>query len=161
MSHAPFNTSLRRDPGQPRDLIARVDAEVQNRIAEAVDFVCLEVMVQSRQARGLPAPAPDSTRDRAEFEARVEMFLAKLGDDVAAVLDEAQRQSLATAARRAGNDHVARLLAVQATLAKLLPDYWQRFEEVRAAYGAQPQAPDPAPASGRDRPGWLGRLLGG
>ena len=48
-----FNTSLRRDPGEPRDLIARVDAEVRDRIGEAVDFVCLDALVQSRQARGL------------------------------------------------------------------------------------------------------------
>jgi hypothetical protein len=153
----PFNTSLRRGAGEPRDLIARVDAEVRDRIGEAVDFVCLESMVRSRSAAGLPAPAPDSTTDRAEFDRRVDTFLARLGDAIVTALDAEQHQSLA-AADRAGGDRLAHLLGVQVTLAKLLPDYWQRFEQVRTAYAAEPDAP--SPPSGRDRPGWLDRLLG-
>lgn len=153
----PFNTSLRRGAGEPRDLIARVDAEVRDRIGEAVDFVCLEAMVRSRSAAGLPAPAPDSTSDRAEFDRRVEAFLARLGDAMVAALDAEQRRSLATADRVDG-DRLAPLLGVQVALAKLLPDYWQRFEQVRTAHAAEPDAPEPP--SGRDRPGWLDRLLG-
>jgi hypothetical protein len=139
--------------------MARVDAEVRGRIAEAVDFVCLEAMVRSREVRGLPAPAPDSASDRAEFERGVEALLVKLGDEIAAALDGEQRQALGAAAGRAGDDRLARLMAVQVALAKLLPDYWQRFEGVRATWGAA--ATGPEPASGRDRSGWLGRLLGG
>lgn len=153
----PFNTSLRRGAGEPRDLIARVDAEVRDRIGEAVDFVCLESMVRSRSAADLPAPAPDSTTDRAEFDRRVETFLARLADAIVTALDAEQRQSLA-AADRAGGDRLTQLLAVQVALAKLLPDYWQRFDQVRAAYAAEPDAL--SPPSGRDRPGWLDRLLG-
>ena len=153
-----FNTALRRGSGEPRDLIARVDAEVRDRIGEAVDFVCLEAMVQSRHARALPAPAPDSTRDRAEFEASVEAFLGRLGQEISSALGPAQRQSLEAAVGRASGDRLARLLAVQVALAKLLPDYWQRFENVRAAYAAE--AGEAAPPSGRDRPRWLDRLLG-
>jgi hypothetical protein len=153
----PFNTTLRRGAGQPRDLLARVDAEVRERIAEAVDFVCLEAMVQSRQARGLPAPAADSTRDRAEFDASVETFLARLGDDIRAALTAEQRAALSPVAPH-GTDRLAQLLAVQVALAKLLPDYWQRFEDVHAVYAAAVGAA--TPASGRDRPGWLQRLLG-
>jgi hypothetical protein len=155
-----FNTSLRRDPSQPRDLIARVDAGVRERIGEAVDSVCLEVMVESRRARGLPAPAPDSARDRAEFDADVETFLAKLADEIPATLGEEQRRSPEIAAERAGQDRLARLLAAQVALAKLLPDYWQRFNAVRAVYSAESLA-GATPTSGGDRPGWLGRLLGG
>jgi hypothetical protein len=154
----PFNTSLRRGAGEPRDLIARVDAEVRDRIGEAVDFVCLESMVQSRSAGERPAPAPDSAHDRAEFDRRVEAFLTRLGDAMIGALDAGQRQSLA-AAERAGGDRLAHLVAVQVALAKLLPDYWHRFDQVRAACAAG--ADDPAPPSGRDRPGWLDRLLGG
>jgi hypothetical protein len=156
VSH-PFNTSLRRGAGEPRDLIARVDAEVRDRIGEAVDFVCLDSMVQSRSARGLPALAPDSTSDRAEFDRRVEAFLKRLGDAMAPALDAAQRQSLAAVGHT--GDDLAYLLAVQVALAKLLPDYWQRFEQVRVAYAADPDAA--TPPSGRHRPGWLDRLLRG
>ena len=153
----PFNTSLRRGAGEPRDLIARVDAEVRDRIGEAVDFVCLDSMVRSRGAAGLSAPAPDSTTDRAEFDRRVETFLARLGDAMVTALDAEQRRSLA-ALDRAGGDRLAHLLGVQVALAKLLPDYWQRFEQARVAYAAEPDAPPPP--SGGDRPGWLDRLLG-
>ena len=152
-----FNTSLRRGAGEPRDLMARVDAEVGDRIGEAVDFVCLEAMVQSRRARAEPAPAPESARDREEFDASVEAFLARLGDEIAAALRPEQREVFDTARGRASGDRLARLLATQVALAKLVPDYWQRFEDVRAAWAADAGAP---PASGRDRPGWLDRLLG-
>ena len=153
----PFNTSLRRGAGEPPDLIARVDAEVSDRIGEAVDFVCLESMVQTRRAGGLPAPATDSARDRAEFDRRVETFLVRLGDAMLASLD-AERQGSLAAAGRAASDRLAQLIAVQVALAKLLPDYWQQFEQVRVASALETDVP--APASGRDRPGWLDRLLG-
>jgi hypothetical protein len=153
-----FNTSLRRGSGEPRDLIARVDAEVRDRIGEAVDFVCLDVMVQSRQACGRPAPAPDSAGDRAEFDASVEAFLARLGEQLPAALDPEQRAPFEAAAGGATGDRLARLLAAQVALAKLLPDYWQRFETVRAAYAAE--SGDATPPSGGDRPRWLDRLLG-
>ena len=153
----PFNTSLRRGAGEPPDLIARVDAEVRDRIGEAVDFVCLEAMVQSRRAGGLPAPVADSAPDRAEFDRRVDTFLARLGDAMLPALDTEQRQSLAASEHAAG-DRLDQLIAVQLRLAKLLPDYWQRFEQVRVAYAQG--AGEPAPASGRDRPGWLDKLFG-
>ncbi|HMH49757.1 MAG TPA: hypothetical protein VK548_05950 [Candidatus Acidoferrum sp.] len=153
----PFNTSLRRGAGEPHDLIARVEAEVRDRIAEAVDFVCLESMVDARRAGGLPAPAADSTSDRAEFDRRVQTFLARLGDAMLPVLDPEQRQAL-TASGRVTGDPLDQLIAVQVSLAKLLPDYWQRFEQVRTAYALE--AGDPAPTSSRDRPGWLDRLFG-
>ena len=153
----PFNTALRRGTGEPRDLIARVDAEVRERIAEAVDFVCLESLVQSRRASGLSAPVADSTSDRAEFDRRVETFLARLADAMLASLDAEQQGSL-TAAERKGGDQLDQLVAVQVALAKLLPDYWQRFEQVRVTYAAETGVS--MPASGSDRPGWLDRLLG-
>lgn len=98
-------------------------------------------------------------RDRAEFDADVETFLSKLAGEILATLGEDQRRSLEIADERAGQDSLARLLAAQVTLAKLLPDYWQRFEVVRAVYSAETLA-GATPTSGGDRPGWLGRLLG-
>jgi hypothetical protein len=153
----PFNTSLRRGAGEPRDLIARVDAEVGERIGEAVDFVCLESMVNARTASGQPAPLPDSARDRAEFDRRVDAFLAHLADAMLGELDAEQRRSVEAAGAGDGN-RLSRLVAVQVALAKLLPDYWQRFEQVRAAQAATPDEPA---VSGRNRPRWLERLLGG
>ena len=138
--------------------MARVDAEVRDRIGEAVDFVCLETMVRSRQVGGLPAPAPDSAPDRAEFEASVEAFLTRLGDEIPSALGAEQRQAFDTVRGHAAGDRLGQLLAAQVALAKLLPDYWQRFEEVRIAYAADRSGP--RPPSGRDRPGWLDRILG-
>ncbi len=37
MAHASFNASPRRDAGEPRDLSARIEAELRERIEEAVD----------------------------------------------------------------------------------------------------------------------------
>lgn len=157
-SSSRFNTSLRRHASEPRDLIARVDAEVRDRIAEAVDSVCLGVMVESRRARGLPAPAPDSAHDRAEFNTDVETFLTRLGDKIiSATLGEDQRRALALTVERTGQDRLTRLLAIQVSLAKLLPDYWQRFETVRAAHESG-WSVGPTSTSGGDRSGWLGRL---
>jgi hypothetical protein len=68
-------------------------------------------------------------------------------------LDPEQRRSLAAA-----GDRLEQLIATQVTLAKLLPDYWQRFERVRIA--STRQVGEPARESGRDRPRWLDRLLG-
>ncbi len=113
----PFNTSLRRGAGEPRDLAARIEAEVRERIGEAVDFVCLESLVESRQAGGLPAPAADSASDRAEFDQRVEVFLTRLREAMLPALDPEQRRSLAPA-----GDRLEQLIATQVTLAKLLPD---------------------------------------
>ena len=49
-AHSSFSTSLRRDSGQPRDLVARVEAELRERIEEAVDFACLDALVERRRA---------------------------------------------------------------------------------------------------------------
>jgi hypothetical protein len=150
----PFSTTLRRGSGEPRDLIARVDAEVGKRIAEAVDFVCLESMVLARRAAGLPAPSPANGRDRAEFDRRVESLLARVADAMLATLDTESRRAIETGAPETAT-RLAQLLSVQVALAKRLPDYWQRFEQLRAADAG------PTETSGRDRAGWLDRFLGG
>src|SRR5207247_10709845 len=119
-----FSTSLRRDSGQPRDLVARVEAELRERIEEAVDFACLDALVERRRAHGLPAPVADSARDRDEFTQRVRTFLAELRDAVATDLTPEQRRKVDAAARAAGDD-TGRLRAFQVAPAKPLPDYWQ------------------------------------
>jgi hypothetical protein len=154
MAHPYFNTSLRRSGGQPRDLLARVDMEVTERLEEAVDFVCLDAMVQRRRARGLPEPAADSDRDRDEFHGRVAAFLERLCREVAAAAPPELRRKAEAPLEQPGTDRVRQLLAVQVALAKELPDYWARFDAVRLAYVAEDDD------SGRQRRGLLGRLFG-
>jgi hypothetical protein len=155
MSHPFFNTSLRRSGGQPRDLRARVDIEITERLEEAVDFVCLDAMVQRRRARQLPEPAADSTEDRDEFNGRVETFLDRLRRDVAPDAPPTIQRKVDEALERAGTERVRQLLAVQVVLAKELPDYWARFDAIRLAYAAD--AVDDG--SGSERRGLLGRLF--
>lgn len=129
----PFRTR----PGQPRDLLALVESEVRERIQEAVDHVSLDVMVQTRRARGGPAPAADSERDRAEFGVGVRTFLERLRAGLRPELTAEQQRKADEAPARAGDDPIARLVSVQVLLAKELPDYWQRFEAIRAAYTSE------------------------
>lgn len=153
MSHPFFSTSLRRDPGQPANLAARLDAQLRERIEDAVDFVCLDAMVAARRARGLPPPAADSAEDREEFSRGVRAFLEHLGASVAAGLTPEQMRKIEAAKSDAG-DETARLLAVQVALARELPDYWQRFEAGWAAWAAE------GVGSGSERRDLLGRLFG-
>ncbi len=148
-----FGTSLRRDPNQPADLSARIDAQLRERLEEAVDFVCLGALVQRRRALALPPPSADNTHDREEFTQSVRAFLAELQAAIVPALDEAQRRKVA-AADRAPGEETQRLLGVHVALARELPDYWQRFETARAAYTAA------RVSSGGERRGLLGRLFG-
>jgi hypothetical protein len=146
----PFRTR----PGQTRDLLSLVDAEVRERIEEAVDFVSLDVIVQNRRARGLPPPAADNADDRREFEAGVTAFLERLAADLGERLSAEQQRKLEEITSRAGNDRVARLVAIQVALAKQLPDYWQQFETIRARHT------EARGASGGERRGFLARFFG-
>jgi len=153
MPDSTFGTSLRRDPNQPADLSARIDAQLRERLEEAVDFVCLGALVERRRALGLPTPRADSASDRAEFTQGVHAFLAELQAAIAPGLDDGQRRKVA-AAEQAPGDEMHRLLGVHVVLARELPDYWQRFETARTAYTAA------RVTSGRERGGLLGRLFG-
>ncbi len=137
-----------RDPDRSHDLNTRIDLEVRARLEEAIDFVCLEALVERRRARGLSAPEADNPRDRAEYEAGVVAFLRLLSRDVPAGLDAA-----APAPARGERDEQSRLLADQVLLARRLPDYWQRFETSSVRYLAEPAE------SGRESGGVLRRLF--
>lgn len=145
---------FRSRPDQPRDLLAQIEAEMRERIEEALDHVSLDVMVQRRRARGLPAPVPENPGDRQEFEAGVRAFLEHLTAELSRDLGAEARQRVHQAVARAGRDPSARLVAAQVAMARTLPDYWQRFEAVRVAYAAGQVT------SSRDGRGLLGRLLG-
>jgi len=147
-----FGTSLRRDPSQPADLNARIEAQLRERLEEAVDFVCLEALVKRRQALSLPAPSADNTRDREEFTRSVHTFLAELSSAIAPTLSGEQHRK-AAAAERGPGDETQRLLGVHVVLARELPDYWQRFETARTVYAEHLD-------SGSERRGLLARLFG-
>ena len=147
-----FGTSLRRDPSQPADLNARIEAQLRERLEEAVDFVCLEALVKRRQALSLPAPSADNTRDREEFTRSVQTFLAELSSAIAPTLSAEQQRKVA-AAERKPSDETQRLLGVHVVLARELPDYWQRFETARTVYAEHLD-------SGSERRGLLARLFG-
>jgi hypothetical protein len=132
----PFRTR----PDQPRDLHTLIEGEVRERIADAVDSVSLEAMVERRRGRGLPEPVADSPRDRAEFNAGVQAFLERLRAELLPALPADQQDKAVEAAARAGSDAVARLMATQVALARRLPDYWQRFEAVRLAFTRERQS---------------------
>jgi len=154
MTHDPhFGTSLRRDPSQPGDLSARIDAQLRERLEEAVDFVCLDVLVQRRRALALPPPSADNQRDREEFTRSVRTFLERLKAALLPDLGPEPRAKVAAAEAAPGAED-ARLLGVHVVLARELPDYWQRFEAARTAYAAEQVT------SGGERRGMLGRLFG-
>jgi hypothetical protein len=143
-----------RHPERSHDLGTRIELEVRERLEEAVDYVCLEALVRTRRARGLPPPAADSTADRRAYTDNVLAFLQLLGLELTAGLP-ADQHSRVAAAREAASDEPARLLAAQVALARLLPDYWQRFEAASARYLADPEL-----TSGREGRGLLARLFG-
>ncbi len=161
MSQPFFSGAFRRDPNQPRDLHARIDAQLTERIEEAVDFVCLDALVQSRKARQLAHPVADSAEDRAEFEGNVHRFFERLEQRLLPLLTAEQRRGLPAPDARGEQDR----LVIQVALAKALPDYWQRFDEVRAVFTADtvasPSSVGRDTASGGKRGGRLRRLLGG
>jgi len=134
-------------------LLSLVDAEVRERIEEAADFVSLDVMVQSRRARGLPPPVADNTQDRQEFEAGVIAFLERLAADLGEGLSVEHRRKLEDTASRVGSDRVGRLLTVQVALAKHLPDYWQQFDTIRMRHA------EARGASGGEGRGFLARFF--
>lgn len=140
----PFDTSLRRDPNDPRGLAERIEGLVRERIGEAVEFVCMDLLVQLRRARGLPAPQANSAGDRQEFQTLVRDLLSHLRTALLAGLTPEDLRRVTRAEEAHGLDEVPRLLAGQTVLARTLPDYWQRFETLREAFAtARLAAPPP------------------
>jgi len=134
-----------RHSDRAQDLGARIEHEVRERLEEAIDFVCLDALVRTRQARGLPAPVADSPADRAEYTEHVLSFLRLLDAEVP--LTDQRRPNVNA------DSEEARLLAGQVARARALPDYWQRFEALSARFLAEPEA------SGGERRGLLARLF--
>lgn len=150
----PFRTTgLRHGTDDPRGLLERIDAQLTERIDEAVEMAALHLLVDLRRRHNRPAPETDSRDDRDEFATLAAELLAYLEEAFEAELTAKQRGEL-DRARIEGADARTRSLRGQVFLARQLPDYWQRFETHRAAH-----------AEGRltapDRPsGFIKRLFG-
>jgi hypothetical protein len=141
-----------RHPDRSHNLDTRIAFEVRERLEEAVDHVCLEALVRVRRERGLPPPAADNTADRRAYNDNVLAFLELLGRDLGAELSPEERRTLDDGSQ--AGDRQARLVALQVTLARRLPDYWQRFDTLRTQYLAEPDS-----QSGRESRGLLGRFF--
>ena len=137
---------FRTPPGERRDLLTLIDAELRDRLEEAVDHACLDAMVSARRAAGATLPVADDARDREEFTASVRALLERLRDEIPAAADEAPQ----------GTEEW-RLLALQLGRAKALPDYWQRFDAVRQRFTTD-YVEHGIPSRGAR--GVLGRLFG-
>ena len=150
----PFHTKgLRHGSNDPRGLLERIDAQLGERIEEAVEMAALELLVELRKRHLRPAPASDSQADRDEFHALTGDLLGYLREAFATEIPAERRAALARA-ETSGSGERERALRGQTFLAKQLPDYWQRFEAHRAAHAeARLSAPPPPP-------GFLKRLFG-
>jgi hypothetical protein len=135
-----------RHADRSHDLGTRIEHEVRERLEEAIDFVCLEALVNARRASAAAAPVADNAADRAEYQAHVSAFLRLLAADL--------RPSSAAAPPVTPGAADAHLLSLQVSLARTVPDYWQQFETLSARYLAEPST------SGGERRGLLARLFG-
>ena len=140
-------------PGDPRGLGERIEAAVEERLEEAVEFVCMDLLVQLRRAHGGPAPVAKSASDRQEFQRLVGEWLLHLRGALLGGLPREEVQKVSQAEEARGREEIPRLLAGQAALARTLPDYWQRFETLRVAFIEMRLSAPPA------SPGFLGRLF--
>lgn len=138
--------------GDAVDLATRIAAGIRQRIEEAVEAACLDIVVNGRRSRGLPPPAAQCEEDRAEFDQVVRQLLTRLQTQLVAPLDDALRAKLARVGQ-AATDPVERLMTIQVALAQELPDYWQRFDAIRTDYAAE------RAASGRESGGGLLRRV--
>jgi len=148
----PFPASLRRNPDDPRGLLERIDAQLRERLEEAVEFFCLDLLVKVRRAGNRSLPEEKSARDRREFEQLVGEFLAFLRSGFLERLDKEEAARLRSIEREATGNPAQRLVAFQVQLAKALPEYWQVFDEYTARFTRQ-RLPDSAPEPGQNRPG--------
>jgi hypothetical protein len=150
---APPSGAFPHQHDDPRGLVERIEAQLGDRITEALDMAGLKLMVDLRQRQGRPAPETSSDADRREFEQIVSNLLAHLRDAFSGELAAQQRAEFERA-EDAQSKLADKLLASQVFLARRLPDYWQRFEAHVAEYE---KTRLDAPGSGS---GWLSKLFG-
>jgi hypothetical protein len=118
----------------PGGLGERIETAVAERLEEAVEFVCMDLLVQLRRTHGRPAPQAGNARDKGEYEGLVREWLLHLRSTLLDCLPPEAVQKVNQAEETGSREETLRLLAGQVALARTLPDYWQRFETLRAAF---------------------------
>ncbi len=134
MSDTPFRGAFPHQHHDPRGLVERIQAQVRERIEEAIEMAGLKLLVDLRARHGRPAPDSSSEADRREFEAIAVELLAHVRTAFHAELNDEGRRELLRAEAGYPSER-ERLLAGHVFLARRLPDYWQRVEQFQAAYG--------------------------
>ena len=150
----PFRGAFPHQHGDPQSLRERIDAQLRERIGEAVEMAALEMLVEGRKREQRALPAEDNARDRAEFHAIAEEVLEYLDRAFRVAVAPADLEALEAAVLAAPSEVHAQRLAGQVLLAKRLPDYWQRFEAHRAELAT-------ARLGSAQSAGWLKRLFRG
>lgn len=148
-----YGTSLGRYADGHRDLKARIDRLVLERVEAAIQTACLNALVEQRRRLGQALPSEDNADDRRALEQLVHALLERLEARMLPTLSPEQQAGIAASpdpAKTAGQG-----LARQASLAKLLPDYWRHFEDCRLELETRQAAEPP------QRPGLLGRIFSG
>ena len=153
MTSNPFPGAFPHPHADPRGLIERIEAQLRERIEEAIEMAGLKLIVEMRERHGRPRLETASEADRREFEATAAALLRHLRDAFHADLPADQRAAFERL--EAGeHDLRVRLLTGQVYLARQLPDYWQRFETYRAEHAS-------ARLGSAQSAGWLRRLFRG
>jgi len=153
MSPSPFPGAFPHQHHDTRGLVERIEAQLHDRIEEAVEMAGLKLMVDLRQRHGRPAPETSSEADRREFERIAAHLLTYVRDAFHGELTAEERVEL-EAAETGQRGQREDLLAGQVFLARRLPDYWQRFEVHQAAYAKARLE------SAWSKGNWFGRLFG-
>jgi hypothetical protein len=159
LTNAHHGDDAHRSDDARLDLAARIDAELRARIEDAVDYACLDAMVKAREASGAAAPVADDPGDRDEYNRRVSALLERIRTALVPTLSAEQRARLGAVTNPPGHHDVRAALDAQVALAKELPDYWQRFDELRRAPTIEDD-PDFSGSGGDKRRGLFDRLLG-
>jgi len=152
VSEWPLRGAFPHQHGDARGLMERIEAQLRERIEEAIEMAALKLMVDARAQNGQPAPESTRPADRSEFETITRTLLGRLREQFVADLSDDLRPRLRQV-EAAATDRPTGLLAGQVFLARQLPDYWQRFEQY------QRDDAERYLAKAR-RPGWLKRLFG-
>jgi hypothetical protein len=152
MPDPPLRGAFPHQHHDPRGLVERIEAQIRERLEEALEMAGLKLLVELRARHGRPAPVDSSEVDRREFASLTGDLLTHVSAAFHDELEEPDRRDLDRAESGAQSER-ERLLAGQVFLARRRPDYWQRLESYQAAYAkARLEAP-----AGRS---WLGRLFG-